>query len=58
MDATPGVAFTLQATTNLAPPISWTNLLTTNVPAMPFDYVDFDVKLSDKPQKYYRIRQP
>jgi len=25
---------------------------------MPFDYVDFDVKISEKPQKYYRVRQP
>ena len=32
--------------------------MTTNVPAMPFDYVDFDVRLADKPQKYYRVRQP
>ena len=32
--------------------------MTANVAAMPFDYVDFDVKLSDKPQKYYRVRQP
>jgi len=25
---------------------------------MPFDYVDFDVKLSERPQKFYRVRQP
>ena len=35
-----------------------TPLVTTNVPVMPFDYVDFNVKLSEKPQKYYRVRQP
>ncbi len=35
-----------------------TPLLTTNVPVLPFDYVDFDVKLSEKPQKLYRVRQP
>jgi len=58
VDATPGVPFTLEAATHLNSPSSWTPLLTTNVPAMPFDYVDFDVKLSDKPQKYYRVRQP
>jgi len=58
VDATPNETFTLQAATNLAPPITWANLLTTNVPAMPFDYVDFDVKLSEKPQKFYRVRQP
>jgi len=33
-------------------------LLTTNVATMPFDFVDFDVKLSEKPQKFYRVRQP
>jgi len=25
---------------------------------MPFDFVDFDVKLAEKPQKFYRVRQP
>jgi hypothetical protein len=24
---------------------------------MPFDFVDFDVKLANKPQKFYRVRQ-
>jgi hypothetical protein len=32
--------------------------LTTNVTTMPFDFVDFDVKLTNKPQKFYRVRQP
>ena len=32
--------------------------VTTNVPAMPFDFVGFDVRLADKPQKFYRVRQP
>jgi hypothetical protein len=50
--------FTLEAATNLLGPITWTPLLTTNVPVMPFDYVDLDVKLSEKPQKFYRVRQP
>jgi hypothetical protein len=27
-------------------------------PALPFDCVDFDVKLSDKPRKFYRVRPP
>jgi hypothetical protein len=30
----------------------------TNVATMPFDFVDFDVKLADKPRKFYRVRQP
>ena len=58
VDATPGAPFTLEAATDLAAPIPWTPLLITNVPNMPFDYVDFDVKLSEKPQKFYRVRQP
>jgi hypothetical protein len=58
VDATPGTPFTLEAATNLNVPILWTPLLTTNVPVMPFDYVDFDVKLSEKPQKFYRVHQP
>ena len=37
---------------------SWQPLLTTNVPTMPFDFVDFDVKTAAKPQKFYRVRQP
>ena len=58
VDASPGAPFTLEAATNLTPPITWMPLLTTNVPTMPFDYVDFDVKLSDKPRKFYRVHQP
>ena len=58
VDAAPGTPFTLEAATDLFAPNPWTPLLTTNVPAMPFDFVDFDVKTSAKPQKYYRVRQP
>jgi hypothetical protein len=58
VEATPGVPFTLEAATNLNTPIPWTPILTTNVLVMPFDYVDFDVKLSEKPHKFYRVRQP
>ena len=58
VDATPGVPFTLDAATNLTAPMPWTPLVTTNVPAMPFDYVDFDVRPSEQPQKYDRVRQP
>jgi len=58
VDATTNEPFTLEATTNLNALISWTPIFSTNVPAMPFDYVDFDVKISEKPQKYYRVRQP
>ena len=58
VDATPDLPFTLEAATNLSDPNPWQPLLTTNVAAMPFDFVDFDVKLSDKPRKFYRVRQP
>jgi hypothetical protein len=58
VEATPGVPFTLEAATNLADPSSWQPLLTTNVATMPFDFVDFDVKVAEKPQKFYRVRQP
>jgi hypothetical protein len=58
VEATPGVPFTLESTTSLNAPILWAPVLTTNVPAMPFDYVDFDVKLSEHAQKYYRVHQP
>ena len=56
--ATSGAPFTIEATTDLTGSVTWIPLMTTNVLAMPFDYVDFDVKLSEKPQKYYRVRQP
>ena len=58
IDATPNLSFTLETSSNLADPNSWQPLLTTNVAIMPFDFVDFDVKLSEKPQKFYRVRQP
>lgn len=58
VNATPNEAFTIEASTNLVASNSWSTLLTTNLPAMPFDFVDFDVKVSEKPQKYYRVRQP
>ena len=58
VDATTNMHFTLEAATNLTAPITWTPLVTTNVPAMPFDYVDFDVKIAEKPQKFYRVHQP
>ena len=58
VDATPNLSFTLEAATDLSDPNPWQPLLTTNLPVMPFDFVDFDVKLTNKPQKFYRVRQP
>ena len=58
VNATPGTPFTLETATNLNASIFWTPLVTNTASAMPFDYVDFDVKLSEKPRKFYRVRQP
>jgi hypothetical protein len=56
--ASPATPFTLEAATDLSGIISWAPILSTNAPTMPFDYVDFDVKNSVKPKKFYRITQP
>ena len=58
LEADPGTPFTLEAATKLSAPNLWSPLVTTNISTMPFDYVDFDVKLSEKPHKFYRVRQP
>jgi hypothetical protein len=52
-----GVPFFIEAATSLREPIQWTPVLITNPPALPFDFADYDVKLSDKPRKFYRARQ-
>jgi hypothetical protein len=57
VEAEPGVDFTIQTATNLALPTTWKPVLTTNVAAMPFDFVDFDVKQAGRPQKFYRVKQ-
>ena len=56
--AATNMPFTLDAATDLSGAGNWSPLVTTNVPAMPFDFVDFDVKLTNQPQKFYRVRQP
>jgi len=58
VDAATNLPFTLEAATDLAGTGNWSPLVTTNVPAMPFDFVDFDVRMAEKPQKFYRVRQP
>jgi hypothetical protein len=58
VDALTNAAFTLEACTNLANPVQWTPLLTTNVATMPFDYVDRDALTEACPQKFYRVHQP
>jgi hypothetical protein len=58
VEATPGTPFTVEAATDLSAPNPWSPLVTTNISVMPFDCVDYDVKVSDKPRKFYRVRQP
>jgi hypothetical protein len=58
VDAATNVPFTLEAATDFSSPLPWAPLFTTNVATMPFDYVDFDVKLTNWPRKFYRVRQP
>jgi hypothetical protein len=53
--AEPGVPFTIEGSTDLSAP--WESLLTTNVLRMPFEFVDYDVNVSAKPHKFYRVRQ-
>ena len=58
VDAIPGIPFTVQIANDLSAPIDWAPRLTTNVAVMPFDFVDFDVRRTEWPQKYYRVLQP
>lgn len=51
---TAGMPFTIEAASNLNSPISWTPILTTNPPVVPFEFTDFDVV---GPVKFYRARQ-
>jgi hypothetical protein len=55
VDTTTNVHLTLEATTSLVEPVSWTPLFTTNPPVAPFDFTDFAVR---GPHKFYRTRQP
>jgi hypothetical protein len=58
INATAGASFTLEAATSLVASINWTPLLTTNVSAMPYDYMDVGARPSETSQKFYRVRQP
>ena len=53
-----GTPFTIESAESLNEPIQWTSMFTTNPPVLPFEFIDFDVKLSEKPLKFYRVRQP
>jgi len=54
-NGTPGTSFTVETTTSLNESTSWTPLWTTNPPALPFEFTDFDLSGA---QKFYRVRQP
>jgi len=58
VNADVGVPFTIEAAGDLSAPMSWAPIFTTNVATMPFDFVDFDVRLTNWPRKFYRVRQP
>ena len=53
-----GTPYTIEAATNLTNPASWTPIFTTNPPALPFEFTDFDVRIAAYRQKFYRVRQP
>ena len=53
-----GVPFTIEAATDLSGPVKWTPIFTTNAPALPFEFADFDVGMAAYPQKFYRVLQP
>jgi hypothetical protein len=56
VDGPPGLPLTVEAATNLVGAVQWTPLLTTNAASLPFDFVDYDVKPAEHPQKFYRVR--
>jgi hypothetical protein len=49
----PGPDYTIQATTNLANPLSWASLLTTNPPSLPVFWTDTNA--NNFPARYYRV---
>ena len=57
-DGTSGTPYTIEVATNLAAPVSWMPLLTTNPAALPFEFTDCDVRCPMHPQKFYRVGQP
>ena len=48
-----GWRYTVQAATNLVSPVTWSTLLTTNAPAMPFLFTD--PSAADQPSSFYRV---
>jgi hypothetical protein len=54
LDVVPNLPFTIESTPSLTPPVTWTPLLTTNVPESHFEYVD--ASAGAKGGGYYRAR--
>jgi hypothetical protein len=57
-DAAPGVTCVIEASPVLGLTAQWTPLYTNAAPSGPFEFTDFDVRISMYPQKFYRVRQP
>jgi hypothetical protein len=56
--AAPGTPCVIEATPALGPAAQWNALFTNASPTGPFDFTDFDVRITEQPQKFYRARQP
>jgi len=57
-DAAPGVPCVIEASPVLGPAAQGTPLCTNASPGGPFDFTDFDVRISQHPQESDRARQP
>jgi len=56
-DAAAGTPCVIEASPVLGPAAAWTPLFTNPSPAGPFDFMDYDVKAAEHPQKFYRALQ-
>jgi len=57
-NAVVGTPCVIAASPVVSPAAVWTPLFTNPSPVGPFDFVDFDVKVAEHPQKFYRAHQP
>ena len=56
--AAPGTPCVIEATPTVFPAPQWSPIFTNAAPSGPFEFTDFDVRISKYPQKFYRARQP
>lgn len=54
----PGFPCLIQSSPVLGPGAVWTSVYGNPAPTGPFEFTDFDVNTTQKPQKFYRARQP